>query len=487
MLKLQILSLFLAFALAGCSLLSPKLKTPNTDFNISSECVDCDKNLSFDRNWWLLFNDEKLNALVNRALEKNNDLRLAFINYERAAANLGISRSDLLPKLNGTAGATRQKTPVNSPSNSSGNAIIGNSYNMGLSLSYELDLWGKYRDNYLAGRRAFEASIYDFEAARLTLISSVVNLYFNAINLYNQEQILTQSVADYQQSYDLRKEQFDVGAISEYELYSYKAQLDSAKANLENARLAKDSNDKALLILIGADLNEVLYTKFSNSKIENYDISLPSGISSEILLMRPDIASSLKSLEQKNYLVGAARADFLPSISLTGLLGFASSHLNNLTENPSATWSVGGSAVMPIFRWGEIAYNVDLAKLSKDEAYLSYENTLKTAFGEVRTALLSYETASNNELNYKNLLEAQQKIYELSQARYDSGAISLNDLLDARNNYLNAKLSYENAIYVKISAVIESIKAFGGGFRMDKTQARANLNEDSQKLDLSFQ
>ena len=160
--------------------------------------------------------------------------------------------------------------------------------------------------------------------------------------------------------------------------------------------------------------------------------------------------------------------------------------MNNLTENPSNIWSVGGTALMPIFRWGEIAYNVDLAKLSKDEAFLNYESTLKTALGEVRTALISTETAFKNEQNYKNLLQSQSKIYELSQMRYDTGLISLTDLITARNNFLNAKLSYENAVYAKLSAIVDSIKAFGGGFKQDKNYNK-NLKEDTQKLDLSFQ
>lgn len=488
--KIYFLILANALFFSACSLLAPRLKTPDTSFSPSTPnpqseaaCKECDSNISFDRQWWKLFKSAELDALVDEALKNSTDLRLAFVSLERAGASLGISRSNLLPKLDAQGSFNRAKSSENATNRPS---TLGNSYAMSLNLSYELDLWGKYRDDFLAKNKAYEASVYDFETARLSLVSNVAKLYFNAINLNNQVQILAQSVADYEKNYELKSELFKVGAISEYELASFKAQLDSARASLESTKLAKDSNDKALAALTSNKLDDILYKKFAPKALESYDINLPSGISSEILLLRPDIGASLKSLEEKNYLIGAARAQFLPSISLTGLLGFSSTALNNLTENPSSVWSVGGAALMPIFRWGEIAYNVDLAKLSKDEAFLNYESTLKTALGEVRTALIATETAFKNEQNYKNLLESQGKIYELSQLRYDAGTISLTDLITAKNNYLNAKLGYENAVYTKLSAIVDTIKAFGGGFKRDKDFDK-NLKEDTGKLDLSFQ
>ena len=465
-----IFTFIISFLFISCSALSPSLKTPNPKFSIPNECKDCDNALNFNKDWWLLFNDKDLNTLVEQALKNNSDIKLSLINYEKAIASLGINRSSLLPKLNASGGATKAKT----------NTKINNNFNLGLNLNYELDLWGKYRDNYFASSKALDASIYDFESTRLSMISTLVKLYFNSINLYNQELILSQTLKDYQKNYNLKQEQFKVGAISEYELYSYKAQLDNAKVSIENIKLQKDNIDKAILILIGANYDDILYKKLSFSKIKDYDITIPKGISSKILLLRPDIAAALARLEQKNYLVGAARADFLPNISLTGLLGFASPTLNNLFSNQ--TWSGAASGILPIFRWGEISYNVDLAKLAKDEAYINYENILKTTFGEVRTALLAYENANNNEKNYKDILNSQEKIYILAQLKYENGSISLNDLLSTKTNYLNAKLNFENAIYTKISAIIDTIKAFGGGFDTKNT----NIQKDIEKIDMNF-
>ncbi len=483
----------LAFLFAACSF-KPWMDEPEAKFKANvplNECLEqngtkCesrgDDEVKFDKEWWKIFNDKNLNALVNKALSNNTDLRISFLRFEQAAATLGINRSDLLPKVNASGGATRAKTPKNA---SAYGASINNSFNLGLNFSYEFDLWGKYRDTYSAAGKAYEASIYDFETARLSLISNVVKLYFNAINLNNQVEILRQTVEDYTTSYELKQTQRRVGAISEYELYNYKAQLEGVKAQLTSLKATRDANNQALMILVSSDLNDILYATIPYTKVEDFKVELPQGISSKILLQRPDIRAALARLEQRNYLVGVARTAYLPSISLTGLLGFQSTDLSRLVQGNSVAWSAGASALMPIFRWGEITYNVDIAKLSKDEAYLNYESTLKTAFGEVRTALVQRESAFLNEKNYADLLESQEKIYNLAQIRYNNGSSSLTDLLSARQNYLNAKLSYESSVYALLSTVVDVIKAFGGGFdALD--DAELNIKQKARSLDMKF-
>lgn len=493
----KIIILISSFFLVSCSL-TPNYKEPDARFNANINMNECIKSggtncspfgstseISFDEEWWKIFNDKDLNMLVDKALQNNTDLRIAFVRFEQAAQTLGIDRSDLLPKLDGQAGVTRSSNGRTSSTNMSGRRQTSNNFNMGLNLSYELDLWGKYRDGYLASSRAYEASIYDYQSSKLTLVSNVVKMYFNAINLNSQLKILEQTVSDYERTYELNNELYKMGAISEYELYSYKAQLDSARAQLETAKANKDNNDKALMILVSSNLDDILYSTSNKIDIEYFKVELPQGISSEILLQRPDIAAALKRLEQQNYLVGVARTAYLPDISLTGMLGFGSSQLNNLTQGSSFTWNAGANGTMPIFRWGEIRYNVNLAKLAKDEAYLNYENILKNALGEVRTALVNREMAFNNEKNYAELLKSQERIYQLAQVRYENGNSSLNDMLDARRNYLNAKLSYESSVYTLLSSVVDIIKAFGGGFDK-RDNYEDSMSRDLQNLDMSF-
>ncbi len=491
----KFIALAAAFFFAACSL-KPWMDTPEAKFNANVALNNCleqngskcemgseNDEVKFDKEWWKIFNDKKLNEFVEKALKNNTDLRISYLRFEQAAAALGIDRSSLLPKLDASAGAARAKTPKNA--SATGSSYIANSFNLGLNLSYELDLWGKYRDSYSAASKAYEASIYDFEAARLSLIANVVKLYFNAVNLNNQVEVLAQTVEDYTTSYELKQTQRSVGAISEYELYNYKAQLESVKVQLTSLKASRDANAQALMILVSSDLNEILYATLPYTKIADFKVELPQGISSKILLQRPDIRAALARLEQKNYLVGVARTAYLPSISLTGLLGFQSGELGRLLQGNSVAWSAGASALMPIFRWGEISYNVDTAKLAKDEAYLNYESTLKTAFGEVRTALVQRESAFLNEKNYADLLESQEKIYNLAQIRYNNGSSSLEDLLSARQSYLNAKLNYENSVYSLLSSVVDIIKAFGGGFNAEDDAEKA-IKQSAKNLDMKF-
>ncbi len=465
--------LALALLLAGC-LMGPNYKQPDLDLP-TGEAAD---NFSIFTNvkWWEVFEDPTLNELENTALTYNKDLQAAVARVDEARAAVGIATADQLPSLSAAGQSGRAGNNLGSGESQS---------TANVSVSFELDLWGKYRDSYSAAGKAYEASIYDFESARLSIISSVVKLYFNAINLNNQVEVLIQTVEDYTTSYELKQSQHRVGAISEYELYNYKAQLESARAQLTTLKAARDSNNQALMILVSSDLNEILYATLPYTKIENFKVELPQGISSEILLQRPDIRAALARLEQKNYLVGVARTAYLPSISLTGLLGFQSTELSKLAQGNSVAWNAGASALMPIFRWGEITYNVNLAKLAKDEAYLNYESVLKTAFGEVRTALVQRESAFMNEKNYADLLDSQEKIYNLAQIRYNNGSSSLTDLLNARQSYLNAKLNYENSVYSLLSSVVDIIKAFGGGFNA-KDDIELNIKQEARSLDMKF-
>ncbi|EDP6909527.1 efflux transporter outer membrane subunit [Campylobacter upsaliensis] len=467
-----------AFLLGACSL-KPSLKVGEANF------TSMDSNVSIEKNWWKDFNDSNLNLLVEKALKNNADLKIAYVNLKQAAAQLGIDRSDLLPKLDASANANRAKSSINAPNNKTGAFSYNNSFDMGLNLSYEVDLWGKYRDNYNASYENLKASEFDYVAARLSIISNVVQMYFNSANAYEAMQIYKETMEAYTQTYELKRSLYEIGAIGEYELAQSKAELESVKAQYINAIDTKENYLKALKILTASDLDDVLYKEENYQKFTHFAKSLPKGISSTILLQRPDINAALSRLTQQNYLVGVARSAFLPSLSLTGLLGFESGDLDTLVKDGSKAWSVGGKFLMPIFHWGEIYQSVNLAKLSKDKAFITYENTLKTAFAEVRYALSQRKTSLQNYENYKALLEAQEKIYTLASIRYENGSIPLIEYLDARRNLLSAKISYANATYLMANSIVDVIKAFGGGF-----EANANLSqeieENAKELDMSF-
>lgn len=471
------LYLLAVFLFSACSL-KPNLIIPEVSYTIKED------NISISKEWWKEFGDEKLNSLVEEALKNSTDLRIAFIRFEQAAETLGMNRSDLFPKLDGSVNGTRAKTSINAPTNQTNHFTYNNDFKMGLNLSYEVDLWGKYRDNYSASVSALKASEFDFENARISLIANVVQMYFNTANAYENMEILRQTLDAYSRIYELNLIRYKAGAIGEYELEQSRAELEKTKADYANAILTKENCLKALKILVSNDLDNILYEEQDYKKFGEFAMSLPEGIGSEILLQRPDVRAALKRLMEKNYLVGVARSAFLPSLSLTGLLGFESRDLDTLVKNGSKTWNIGGSFLMPIFHWGEIVSNVNLAKLNKDEAFLNYENTLRTAFGEIRLALVQRKINVQNYQYYKSSLEAQEKIYNLASVRYENGSIPLIEYLDAQRNLLSAKISFVNANYAMANSIVGVIKAFGGGFKESESSS-PEIKKYAKSLDSS--
>ncbi|MBZ7955667.1 TolC family protein [Campylobacter molothri] len=473
----------LGLFISACSL-SPNLNIAEANYTFAN---DKQNNNNIDQKWWKEFEDDHLNKLVSLALKNNSDLKIAYIHLKQASAQLGIDFSNLMPKFDASTNALRSKTSINAPTNKSGQFNYGNDFKMGLNLSYEIDLWGKYRDSYRASKSSFEASQYDYEAARLSIISNTVQTYFNLVNAYENENILQQAYEAAQEIYRINNEKFSAGTTGEYELSQAKANLESISLQYNQAQLNKENYLKALKILTSNDLNDILYQDQDYQTFNLKEFDIPTGITSEILLQRPDISSSLEKLMQKNYLIGVARSAFLPSLSLTGLLGFESNDLDTLVKNGSKTWNIGGSFLMPIFHWGEINENINLAKLNKDEAFINYENTLKTAFGEIRYALISRK---NIRLQYDNALSSEQaykRIYKIAKERYDIGEMSLQDYLETRQNWLNSQINFNNTKYSYANSIVDVIKAFGGGFnQQDENSWKSTQKEEIQNLENSL-
>ncbi|MBM0636810.1 multidrug efflux transporter outer membrane subunit CmeC [Campylobacter sp. VicNov18] len=474
--------------ISACSL-SPNLNIPQANYNIDNQLGtlpwEKENNNTLSKQWWKEFDDENLNKVVDLVLKNNNDLKLAFIHMQQAAAQLGIDFSKLLPQFDGSVGANRTKNSINSPINRSGEVNYDNNFKMGLNLSYEIDLWSKYRDTYRASKSGFKASQYDYEAARLSIISNAVQTYFNLINAYENENTLKEAYDSAKEIYKINEDKFQVGAVGEYEFAQARANLESIALQYNETKLNKENYLKALKILSSNNLNDILYKDQAYQVFHLKEFDIPTGISSTILLQRPDISASLEKLTQQNYLIGVARTAFLPKLSITGLLGFESTDLNTLVKQGSKTWNIGGDFTMPIFHWGEIYQNVNLAKLYKDEAFVNYQNTLITAFGEIRYALIARKTIR---LQYDNAQASEQsykRIYEIAKERYDIGDMALQDYLKARQDWLNATVVFNNTKYSYANSIINIIKAFGGGF-IQNENIEKNIKEQSKNLDMSF-
>lgn len=459
-----------AIAFGGCSF-RPQIPTTNTQFRADV------KDVNLSKRWWEDFGDERLNLAIKNALKNNLDLALALNNIEIARVNLGLSRLEFAPNLSASGVATRANNLPKAP-----NLNDDSSYQVGLNLSFELDLWGRIRNAVRAKRASYEGSIYDAQIARLSVATNTAIAYFTLASLEEQRQILADSVATYERTLALRARQLKAGEIDALTYNQANFALNSAKTQLLNVQDSYEKAQTALHLLCGSGYDDILRTKFSTHKLAKIP-ELPSGVPSTYLLMRPDVALAAQNLLASNALVGSARANYFPKISLTSSGGYASMDFNRLMISSASTWSLAGSFAMPLIDFGRTKSAVEIANLNQNASFIAYDNALKNAFAEVANALNSRKFALEKAQNLDELLSIANAQFDIAQKRFNAGYVSHLDFLDAQRNLLSAKLSKSSGDLEIAKALIGVYKAFGGGFRMGESGEILGANGgDAQKL-----
>ena len=459
-----------AIAFSGCSF-HPQIPTTNTQFRADV------KDVNLSKSWWEDFGDERLNLAIENALKNNLNLALALNNIEIARVNLGLSRLEFAPNLSASGGATRANNLPKAP-----NLNDDSSYQVGLNLSFELDLWGRIRNAVRAKRASYEGSIYEAQIARLSVATNTAIAYFTLASLEEQKQILADSVATYERTLAIRAKQLKAGEIDALTYNQANFALNSAKTQLLNVQDSYEKAQTALHLLCGSGYDDILRTKFSTHKLAKIP-ELPSGVPSTYLLMRPDVALAAQNLLASNALVGSARANYFPKISLTSSGGHASMDFDRLMISSASTWSLAGSFAMPLIDFGRTKSAVEIANLNQNASFIAYDNALKNAFAEVANALNSRKFALEKAQNLDELLSIANAQFDIAQKRFNAGYASHLDFLDAQRNLLSAKLSKSSGDLEIAKALIGVYKAFGGGFRMGESGEILGANGgDAQKL-----
>ena len=453
--------LITAAFLAGCSF---RPDMPNVDTNFTST-------YTFETSdirdlWWKEFKDENLNILVESALEKNTNLRIAYLNLEKAKASLGVAEASLLPGVNLNVSYTKAKTSGETYTGQPQTRYRSSSINLGLN--YEIDLWGRVRNSVLAANESLNASKFDYDSARLSLSSSVAKSYFALVSLNMQEAVLKETLKTYEDTLALRKTQLDLGGINEMTYLQSKAEVERAKTSLTSVLNSKSQALTSLAILTGKSNDEILKGAVASAQNLPSSPEIKAGISSDVLLRRSDVAKALADLKATNALVGVARAQYFPTLSLTGLFGFASDEFDRIFMGSASVWSLGANLTQKIFDFGRTKNNVRVAETNEQIAAITYEATVRSALGEVRDALISRQNAKLSLDQVKNLLQSQQKIYSLAKDQYNAGYIGHLELLDAERNLLQAKLQDVSAKLDEVDSAVEVYRALGGGFKVDK-------------------
>ena len=420
--------------------------------------------------WQDYFADPRLHRLIEIAIERNTDLRGAALNAEAVRAQYMISRAALLPGIN--ASGTGQRGRVAADLSSKGSSYVSSAYNVGLGVtSYELDLFGKVRSTNQAALQSYFASVAARDATHLSLISSVAKAYFNERYAEERMALAQRVLQTREQTYKLTQLRHRAGVISAVDLRQQEALIESAKADYASAVQAREQARNAMAVLLNQPLPADLPAGLPLSR--QFAIKqLPAGLSSEVLLNRPDIRAAEFALKRANANIGAARAAFFPSISLTGMIGTGSTELSGLFKGGNSTWTFAPSINLPIFNWGSNVANLDYAKIMQQAEIVNYEAAVQSAFRDVSDALVAREQLDKTYAANAQQSKAYADALRLINLRYRHGVSSALDLLDAERSSYAADTTQLATQLTLLENMADLYKALGGGLKQHTETAQ---------------
>ncbi|MGA8862791.1 MAG: efflux transporter outer membrane subunit [Gallionella sp.] len=410
--------------------------------------------------WKDFLHDARLQKLIEIALKNNRDLRIAILNVESTRAQYGIQRSEMFPTLalNGAAGRGRGNLSLFEPG-----TTVSTAYTAYASVSWEVDLFGRVRSLETAALDQFLASTEARKSAEILLVSEVANQYLTLIAADEALKVTDDSLTLAAESYRLAKLQYDAGTVSELDLREAEGALEQARAQSAAERRARAQTENGLILLLGAPLPADLPPGL---RLDQQEIvtDIPAGLPSDLLVRRPDIVEAEDLLMAANANIGAARAAFFPSISLTGAAGSISPVLAHLFQSGTGAWGIQPSAVLPVFNGGLNSANLEKAQAQRDIAVAQYEKAIQIAFREVADGLVARATYEDQVDAQNRLVAAQQRRVQLAQSRFKAGIDSYLTLLAAQTDLNNTQLSRTATRLDRLINLITLYQDLGGGW-----------------------
>jgi len=456
----------LLVSLAGCVSLAPAYKRPAAPVasrwpTTVPAAASTDASVA-DIDWKSFFVDDRLRQVVGLALANNRDLRIAILDIEKARAEYRIQGAAQFPAIDATASESASRVPGGVSSGSS--AGVSHQYSVDLGFSaYELDLFGRVKS---LKNEALESYLATTETRRSTQISLVAEVATDWLTLAADKAQLSlarKTLASQQASYQLTQRMHELGTSSGLDLAEAQTSVDTARDSVASYTSVVAQDLDALVLVVGEPVPASLQPDDSMQPVTRL-AELPAGIPSEVLTRRPDVLAAEHTLKAANADIGAARAAFFPSISLTATTGTSSSSLSGLFASGSRSWSFAPTINLPIFDGGANRATLDEAKTVRSIELATYEKTIQTAFSEVADALAQRSTLAERLDAQSSLVKATQRSYELSEALYRHGESSYLDVLTAQRSLYTAQ---QDLITLKLSeqtSLVTLYKALGGGW-----------------------
>jgi len=455
------LALAAALAISGCAV-GPDYVRPPVDvpqaYRFSEESLDVPQTPA--EYWWSQMNDPVLDGLIATARANNKDLLIAAARVEEYYGRLMTTRSGLFPQVGVQAGGERQRL-----STKSGTALpINNPFNQAYAnvyASWEIDLFGRVRRLTEGAKADWQASEQARRATEISVIAAVASGYITLRDLDNRLRISQDTAESRRGAQELFKERFEGGVVSETEYAQARSEYASARTQVEQFRQQVALQEDLLAVLLGENPRDIPRGK----PIDQLTLpGVPVGLPSTLLEQRPDLLQAEQNLVAANARIGAARAEYFPTITLTGLFGAASTSLSGLWTGAARAWSFAGLITMPIFTGGGIAGDVKQAEAIQTQALQAYQQSIQTAFREVADALVSVQR-TRDQLTAKNdQVDALARYASLARDRYEGGYTSYLEVLDSERALFSAQLDQSTLIGDEFNQLVQLYKALGGGW-----------------------
>ncbi len=459
----------MGLVLSGCAAVGPDYERPALDLPASYRGASSGVAIAIPANWWTLYGDATLNELVDAALQKNADMRIATARLDEADAALREVNATLLPQIDLGGNSSRSRSSaLNAQPIPPGVPVIQNNQKLIASTSFELDFWGHLRRAAESARAQLLSSSYGRDVVGLTLAGSVAQVYFSLRSIDAQIVVTRASLATREASRTLVGSRARGGLASDLDVNQAEAARADAAVQLKELLRQRLAYEHQLGALTGR-----LDLRVAEGDVLRLPIPPlpPSGLPSTLLERRPDVRQAEQNLISANAQIGVARSAQLPTISLTASLGGSSETLGNLLKSGARIWSLGLGALMPVIDSGKYAARTEQAEARQRQSQASYQKAVETAFREVADALSNVQQTVETETDLQTRVDAARNSLRLAKLRYEAGYSGFLDVLDSQRTANDAELALVRNRQLRLAYSVDLMKSLGGGWVAERPVA----------------
>lgn len=466
-LPLTLTALCLSSCTVGPDYARPPVDVP-TGFKSSSPEETKEPGLKLD--WWTLFGDPTLTKLEEQAFQANQDLKAAMARVAEARASARIATSGYYPQLSFNPLVDRSKTSPNAP-RAQGASVTSTDMVAPFDLSYELDLWGKIRRTVESADAQAQASAADLAVVLQTIQADLAQDYFTLRSLDDQIQITGRNVESFQRELSLLQTQFKAGLVGRINVVQEEAQLYSTQTQLLDLQRQRTDLEHAIATLTGRPPSELSLPPFPLSAAPP---TIPAGLPASLLRRRPDVAEAEQNLAAASAQIGIAQSQFYPDVRLTGVGGFEAMDLRHLASWQSRIWSLGASAVVPIFQGGALQAALEQSKAHYDEMLAAYRSRILQAFQDVEDSLTDLHLRADEAKAQTQAVNSSREYLRLAETQYQQGLLSYLQVIDAERTLLTNELASSQILGLRFVSTVLLIKALGAGWDIESLAKEAN-------------